>query len=132
MSVAARAEPHALSDAEIVRDYLTASMIPDPDAAAAYMKPGTLITFTGGREFDHPRGRNGFWSSAGLKPKASSPVQGSFRKSSAHHEFRNAEGLAGLHDASTRPESPCISCSIRPQRIEHELQRKCPCPSRNY
>jgi len=32
-------------------------MIPDPDAAAAYMKPGTIITFTGGREFDHPRGR---------------------------------------------------------------------------
>jgi hypothetical protein len=35
-------------------------MIPDPDAAAAYMKPGTIITFTGGREFDHPRGPTGF------------------------------------------------------------------------
>jgi hypothetical protein len=35
-------------------------MIPDPDAAAAYMKPGTVITFTGGREFDHPRGPTGF------------------------------------------------------------------------
>ena len=31
---------------EIVEAYLTASMIPDPDAAAAYMKPGTIITFT--------------------------------------------------------------------------------------
>ena len=44
MSVAARAEPHALSDAEIVRDYLTASMIPDPDAAAVFM---TLVSVTG-------------------------------------------------------------------------------------
>ena len=49
MSVAAKAEPKKPSDAEIVEAYLTASMIPDPDAAAAYMKPGTLITFTGGR-----------------------------------------------------------------------------------
>jgi hypothetical protein len=60
MSVAAKAEPAKLSDAEIVEAYLTASMIPDPDAAAAYMKPGTIITFTGGREFDHPRGPTGF------------------------------------------------------------------------
>ena len=60
MSVAAKAETRSLSDAEIVRAYLTASMIPDPDAAAAYMKPGTLITFTGGREFNHPRGPTGF------------------------------------------------------------------------
>ena len=59
MSVAAKAEPK-LTDAEIVAAYLTASMIPDPDAAAAYMKPGTIITFTGGREFDHPRGPTGF------------------------------------------------------------------------
>jgi ketosteroid isomerase-like protein len=47
-------------DAEIVRAYLTASMIPDPDAAAAYMQPGTEITFTGGRIFDHPRGPTAF------------------------------------------------------------------------
>ena len=60
MSVAAKAETRALSDAEVVEAYLTASMIPDPDAAAAYMKPGTVITFTGGREFDHPRGPTGF------------------------------------------------------------------------
>jgi hypothetical protein len=60
MSVAAKAEPGKMSDAEVVEAYLTASMIPDPDAASAYMKPGTIITFTGGREFDHPRGPTGF------------------------------------------------------------------------
>ena len=49
-----------LSDAEIVRDYLEASMVPDPDRAAQYMAPGTIITFTGGREFNHPRGPTGF------------------------------------------------------------------------
>ena len=49
-----------MTDAQIVEAYLTASMIPDPDAASAYMKPGTVITFTGGREFDHPRGPTGF------------------------------------------------------------------------
>ena len=60
MSVAARAETAQLSDAAIVEAYLTASMIPDPDAAAAYMAPGTVITFTGGRTFDHPRGPTAF------------------------------------------------------------------------
>jgi len=58
MSVAVKTK--TLSDAEIVEAYLTASMIPDPDAAAAYMKPGTVITFTGGRQFDHPRGPTAF------------------------------------------------------------------------
>lgn len=60
MSVAAKAESRSLSDAEIVEAYLTASMIPDPEAAAAFIAPGTVITFTGGREFDHPRGPAGF------------------------------------------------------------------------
>ncbi|MEZ2143009.1 nuclear transport factor 2 family protein [Bradyrhizobium sp. DN5] len=60
MSVTAEAETGSLSDAEIVKAYLTASMIPDPDAAAAYVAPGTIITFTGGREFDHPRGPTTF------------------------------------------------------------------------
>lgn len=49
-----------LTDAEIVRRYLELSMVPDPDAAATYMKPGTIITFTGGREFDTPRGPTAF------------------------------------------------------------------------
>ena len=35
MSVTAKADARPLSDAEIVEAYLTASMIPDPDAAAA-------------------------------------------------------------------------------------------------
>ena len=55
MPAAAKPETAEMSDAEIVEAYLTASMIPDPDAAAAYMKPGTIITFTGGREFDRDR-----------------------------------------------------------------------------
>ena len=46
----------ARSDADIVRDYLEQSMVPDPDKAAAFMAPGCVITFTGGRVFDHPRG----------------------------------------------------------------------------
>src|SRR5258705_11302920 len=58
-SVAVKSETKTLSDAEIVEAYLTASMVPDPDGAASYMKPGTIITFTGGREFDHPRGPTG-------------------------------------------------------------------------
>ena len=60
MTAAAKTESKTLSDAEIVEAYLTASMIPDPDAAAVYMAPGTVITFTGGREFDHPSGPAGF------------------------------------------------------------------------
>jgi len=60
MSVAMKNEAAKLSDAEIVEAYLIASMKPDPDRAASYMKPGTVITFTGGRTFDHPRGPTGF------------------------------------------------------------------------
>jgi len=60
MSEAAVMPSSKLSDAEIVRDYLEASMVPDPDRAAQYMAPGTIITFTGGREFNHPRGPTGF------------------------------------------------------------------------
>lgn len=53
-------ENTASADAEIVRAYLEASMVPDPEGAARYMKPGAPITFTGGRLFDHPRGPTGF------------------------------------------------------------------------
>ena len=60
MTVTAKAQSKPMSDAEIVEAYLTASMIPDPETAAVYMAPGTVITFTGGREFDHPRGPAGF------------------------------------------------------------------------
>ncbi len=37
-------------EARIVRDYLEASMVPDPERAATYMAEDVLITFTGGRE----------------------------------------------------------------------------------
>jgi hypothetical protein len=60
MSTAIKTATAAISDAEIVRAYLDASMVPDPDRASAYMAPGAPITFTGGRVFDHPRGPTGF------------------------------------------------------------------------
>src|SRR3981081_2916580 len=64
MSIASKAgtrpESKSMSDAGVVEAYLTASMIPDPDAAAGYMKPGTIITFTGGRGFDTREWPSGF------------------------------------------------------------------------
>lgn len=49
----------AEADASLARDvvlaYLEASMIPDPETAARYVAPDVRITFTGGREFAHPR-----------------------------------------------------------------------------
>lgn len=39
---------------EIVRRFLEASMVPDPEKAASYMAPNVSITFTGGRQFRHP------------------------------------------------------------------------------
>jgi ketosteroid isomerase-like protein len=60
MSTTVKLAPLPQTDAEIVRAYLEASMAPDPDRAATYMKPGATITFTGGRVFDHPRGPTGF------------------------------------------------------------------------
>lgn len=47
-------------EARIVRDYLTASMVPDPETAATYMAEDIVITFTGGRVYDHPSGPAGF------------------------------------------------------------------------
>ena len=47
-------------EARIVRDYLEASMIPDPDRAATYVSDEVVITFTGGREYDHPSGPAAF------------------------------------------------------------------------
>ncbi|ALN74957.1 nuclear transport factor 2 family protein [Aureimonas sp. AU20] len=44
------------ADVAIVRAYLEASMVPDPDRAAGFMAPGCTITFTGGRAFSHPSG----------------------------------------------------------------------------
>lgn len=46
-----------LSDeADIVRLYLEASMKPDPETAARYVDENVVITFTGGKVFDHPSG----------------------------------------------------------------------------
>jgi ketosteroid isomerase-like protein len=39
------------TDAQIVRDFLEASMIPDPVTAATFLAPDVTITFTGGRGF---------------------------------------------------------------------------------
>jgi hypothetical protein len=46
--------------AEIVEKYLVASMVPDPDTAALYMADDVEITFTGGRNFTHPRETSAF------------------------------------------------------------------------
>lgn len=59
MSTAIQTEPR-LSDAEIVRAFLDASMAPDPVRAATFMAPGAPITFTGGRAYDHPSGPTAF------------------------------------------------------------------------
>lgn len=40
---------------DIVLAYLEASMVPDPETAARYVADGVRITFTGAREFGHPR-----------------------------------------------------------------------------
>ncbi|MBS8259567.1 nuclear transport factor 2 family protein [Roseibium polysiphoniae] len=47
-------------DAQIVRDYLDASMKPDPELAATFVADDVDITFTGGRKFNHPSGPTGF------------------------------------------------------------------------
>ncbi|MEM5585654.1 MULTISPECIES: nuclear transport factor 2 family protein [unclassified Roseibium] len=47
-------------EARIVRAYLDASMKPDPDLAATFVADTVVITFTGGRVFDHPSGPTAF------------------------------------------------------------------------
>ena len=42
------------SAAEIVEQFLIASMVPDPVTAARYISPDLKITFTGGRSYRHP------------------------------------------------------------------------------
>lgn len=47
---------HILTEAiEIVEAYLEASMIPDPESAERFIAPNLVFTFTGGRQFRHPR-----------------------------------------------------------------------------
>jgi len=50
--------PEAARD--IVLAYLEASMVPDPETAARYVADDVRITFTGGREFAHPRETTAF------------------------------------------------------------------------
>ena len=38
-------------DAQVVRAFLEASMVPDPETAATYLAAEVSITFTGGRQF---------------------------------------------------------------------------------
>lgn len=45
----------AAADAETVRAFLEASMVPDPETAQRYIAPELAITFTGGRKYSHPR-----------------------------------------------------------------------------
>ena len=45
----------AHADAETVRAFLEASMVPDPETAQRYIAPDLAITFTGGRRYGHPR-----------------------------------------------------------------------------
>ena len=52
--------PNAARDAEIVRDYLEAHMVPDLETALKYIGPGFSLTFTGGRRFDDPAGSTSF------------------------------------------------------------------------
>jgi len=46
--------------ADIVEKFLVASMVPDPDTAARYVADNVQITFTGGRQFTHPRETSAF------------------------------------------------------------------------
>ncbi len=47
-------------DAETVRAYLEASMVPDPETAQRYVAAPLRLTFTGGRKFSHPREATAF------------------------------------------------------------------------
>ena len=49
-----RRELETSSAAQIVEQFLIASMVPDPVTAARFISPELKITFTGGRAFSHP------------------------------------------------------------------------------
>ncbi|MTH78082.1 nuclear transport factor 2 family protein [Paracoccus aestuariivivens] len=48
------------TDLQAVKDYLDASMAPDPVRAASYVSPEFKCRFTGNREFDTPSGPTTF------------------------------------------------------------------------
>ena len=53
-ATAPRLDDETASAAKIVEQFLIASMVPDPVAAARYIAPDLKITFTGGRRYRHP------------------------------------------------------------------------------
>ena len=46
--------------AVVVKAFLHASMVPDPQTAALYIAEDLAITFTGGRKYRHPRETTAF------------------------------------------------------------------------
>ena len=46
--------------ADLVEQFLVASMVPDPETAGTFMSADVVITFTGGRKFKHPRDATAF------------------------------------------------------------------------
>jgi hypothetical protein len=50
----------ATQAADIVERFLVASMVPDPVTAARYIADNLKITFTGGRQYSHPRESTAF------------------------------------------------------------------------
>ena len=46
--------------AGVVKAFLHASMVPDPETAARYIAEPLKLTFTGGRKFSHPRESTAF------------------------------------------------------------------------
>lgn len=46
--------------ADLVERFLVASMVPDPETAGTFMSADVAITFTGGRNFKHPRDATAF------------------------------------------------------------------------
>jgi len=52
--------PDPKKDAETVRLFLEAHMVPDPVTAAKYVGPNFSLTFPGGRHYDHPSGASAF------------------------------------------------------------------------
>ena len=52
--------PDPKKDAETVRLFLEAHMVPDPVPAAKYVGPNFSLPFPGGRHYDHPSGASAF------------------------------------------------------------------------
>ena len=53
-------DARATRDLAAVKDYLAASMAPDPVKAASFVADGFAVRFTGGREYGEPSGPTGF------------------------------------------------------------------------